>query len=120
MPNSVPFGPYAENAAHPGGVQVQPGLGNPLLNRERMADLSEFHVPGGGGPEDAGALGTGISRRTLVKAGAVTAWTVPMIQVIAAAPAHAATSTGGAIPKLVIGNNKASASYSSGGSTLMV
>src|SRR5690242_11213904 len=34
-----------------------------------------------------------ISRRTLVRAGATAAWTVPLVQVVSAAPALAAVST---------------------------
>ena len=41
-----------------------------------------------------GAVAGGVSRRSVVKAGAAAAWSVPLIQVVAAAPAHANTSPG--------------------------
>lgn len=43
--------------------------------------------------EDA-RLRTGIDRRTLVKAGVATAWAVPLVQVVAAAPASASVVSG--------------------------
>lgn len=49
--------------------------------------------------ESAAKSSPGISRRSVVKAGAAAAWTVPLVQVVAAAPASAMTSGG---PVLVV------------------
>ena len=50
------------------------------------ATTDEFDVPAAGGQH--------LSRRSVLKAGAHAAWVVPAIQVVGAAPAFAACSTG--------------------------
>ena len=60
--------------------------------------LDEQVVDPGVGRDDAsgarGAVAGGVSRRSVVKAGAAAAWSVPLIQVVAAAPANAAYTSG--------------------------
>jgi hypothetical protein len=48
--------------------------------------------PVSGDAENRTQSGGGISRRSVMKAGAVAAWSVPLVQVVAASPAHAACS----------------------------
>ena len=48
-----------------------------------------------GDAENSNATGGGISRRSVLKVGAHAAWAVPLVQVVAAAPAVAASGRAG-------------------------
>jgi len=45
-----------------------------------------------GDAENSSVTRGGVSRRSVMKAGAAAAWSVPLVQVVAAAPAHASVS----------------------------
>ncbi|HSE55115.1 MAG TPA: hypothetical protein VLB03_05245, partial [Nocardioidaceae bacterium] len=47
-----------------------------------------------GDSENSSVTRRGVSRRSVMKAGAAAAWSVPLVQVVAAAPAHATSHAG--------------------------
>jgi hypothetical protein len=53
-----------------------------------------MHIESISGDAENTTASRGISRRSVMKVGAAAAWSVPLVQVVAAAPAHASVSGG--------------------------